>query len=227
MRTERFFYITTLPAIGELGNAPPMKLADLMDHVEDRKKWWELVGALILLDDLKQREALLAGEVDEVEPAVLTAAQASGDSPLPDYLVTGEEREQTPTIETDTLWADYFHWATEVGHRHGSRFLVDWVGFEVALRNALAAARARRLELEERGYLIATDLATDEADLEPVVREWEAAQNPLDGLRVIMRAQWAWIDQHESWYSFDADELLVYAARIMLLEQWGRVKSEE
>jgi len=226
MQTDRYFYIATLPALGGLGSAPPMGLADLIEHVEQRERWQTLVGALVLMDDLLQREAFLAGEIEDVEPAVLGVQQVRGETPLPDYLTPEEHEEGPVAVESDRLWATYFHYATEVGRRMRSKFLPQWVAFEVALRNALAAARARRLGLEEHDYLVATHLADEQADLSGVVSEWEAATTPLAGLRVIIRARWQWIEQHDAWFTFSEDELLVHAARVMLLEQWKRTEQQ-
>ena len=95
MQTARHFYITTLPALGGLGSDPPMGLADLIEHVGEHKPWREQVEAIVLLDDLFQRESLLAGEIEEVEPAVLSVQQARGEAPLPDLLVPAVEHDQT------------------------------------------------------------------------------------------------------------------------------------
>lgn len=228
MQTDRYFYISTLPALGELGSAPPMGLADLIEHVEEREKWAKLLGALIMMDDLKQREAFLAGELADVEPAVLTVQQARGEAALPEELnppeddVDREEMLGQVTIEADRLWIDYFHYAASVARARRSHFLRRWIAHEVALRNAVAAARAKRLGLEEAGYLVATDLADTDEDLSDVITEWESAGTPLAGLRVLIRARWEWINRNESWFSFSVDEMLVYAARVMLMEQWRR-----
>lgn len=227
MRSARHFYITTLPALGDLGSAPSMKLADLIEHVEENRPWCEQLEALALLDDLLQRESLLAGETEEVEPAVLTLQQVRGEAPLGEELEASADTDQATVLEIDLLWERYFHYAHQVGRSHNSRFLLNWVEFEIALRNALAAARARRLELDESDYLVATDLVHSDEDLSPVLSEWEAAATPLAALRAVMRARWVWLDWHDRWYSFSVDELLAYAARVMLLEQWLRTEEKE
>lgn len=227
MQTAQHFYITTLPALGELGSATPMGLADLIEHVAEHRRWREQVEALVLLDDLLQRESLLAGEIEEVEPAVLSEQQVRGEAPLPEMLASPTDGDQASALEVDVLWESYFRYAHEVGRSQGSRFLVQWVEFEVTLRNALATARARRLGIEETAYLVATDLSVSDEDLSPVLSEWETATTPLMGLRVVIRARWSWIDRHDAWFSFSVDELLAYAARVMLLEQWRRSAEQQ
>jgi hypothetical protein len=227
MRSDRHYYITTLPAIGELGSSPPMKLADLFEHVEENRLWSEQLQALVLLDDLQQREALLAGETEEVDPAVLSQQQMRGEARLPESLDAPADSAQTAKLEIDLLWGRYFRYAHQLAVSRGSPFLAQWVEFEVALRNALAAARARRLGLEESDYQVAADLGHSDEDLAPLLSEWEAATTPLAGLRVVIRARWSWVDRHDAWYSFSVDELLAYAARVMLLEQWRRIEEED
>lgn len=220
------FMITTLPQIVELGESPPMGLDDLLEHVQDHRKWREQIEAILLRDDLIQREAVMAGEIGGFEPTVLTTAQGHGDAPLPEVLfeLAGETSATSPV---DRLWEGYFRYAHALGRSYGSSFLVHWVEHEVAMRNALAQARAKRLGLEEAGYLVATDLSADTEDFTHLIREWEGAPTPLVGLRIILRARWDWIERYDAWFTFSQDEILAYAVRIMLLKQWRRTASEE
>jgi hypothetical protein len=227
MTSARYFDITTLPAIGDLGTAPPMKLADLIEHVVENRKWLEPLKTFVLLDDLHQREAVLAGEIVEVEPAVLSLQQMQGEARLPAWMDTPADGEKAARLEVDQLWDRYFRYAHRMGVSSGSRFLTEWVEFEVALRNKLAAARARKLGLGESDYQVATDLIQGDEDLAPVLSEWETAATPLAGLRVVIQARWSWIDRHDAWFSFSMDELLAYAARVMLLEQWRRTDDKD
>jgi hypothetical protein len=233
MKSARHYYITTLPALGDLGTSPEMGLADLLEHLEENRSWYEQVEGLVLLDDLLQREALLAGETDEVEPSVLSFQQVRGEAPLPEALEAPMDADELAAVDpptalvTDLLWDRYFRHVHRLGRSHRSRFLVQWVQFEVTLRNALATARARRLGLDESHYLVAPDLAQSGEDLAPMLAEWEAAPTPLAGLRVVIRARWSWLDQQDAWFSFAVDEVLAYAARVMLLEQWLRTEAKE
>lgn len=43
----------------------------------------------------------------------------------------------------------------------------------------------------------------------------------------MIRARWAWIERHDAWFSFAVDEMLAYAARVMLLEQWRRTEENK
>ncbi len=226
MQSDSYYYISALPALGDLGSAPPIGFVRLMETVEDRARYRELVGVVFLLDDLLQRESFLAGELQEVDPAVLSEEQGRNEAPLPwEIAETMEGGSDTP-IGADRLWEAYFRYAASVAEKQKNEFLAAWVRYEVALRNALAAARARRLGLEEKGYLVATDLDSETDDFSNVLSEWAAAPDPLAGTRVLVRARWNWIGEHDAWFTFRDDELAAYAARLILLYQWRRLAAE-
>jgi hypothetical protein len=227
MTGASYFYITALPALGDLGTTPPVGSASILEHLADHRAGLSLVRAVFLHDDLLQREALLAGEIDEVDPVVLTPQQARNEAPLPEFLAPPREEEASRPAPADDLWEAYFRHAAEVARQQNSTFLGEWVGFEVALRNALAEARAKRLELEAQPYLVARDLGAEGLDLGPVLAEWSAAATPLAGHRALLRGRWDWLAQHDAWFSFQDDELPAYAAKLMLLCQWQRTAEEE
>jgi hypothetical protein len=226
MRSDRISYITALSAPGELGSTPPTDSARLLEHLAPLPTARELVAALFLFDDLLQREAFLAGELQVVQPTVLTVAQVRNEAPLPAYLAVPTESGSLVS-RVDGLWEAAYRHADRVARKYGSVFLREWVAYEVALRNALAGARAKRLGLEEAHYLVAADLADQRVEFTSVLGEWTAAKTPLAGLQVLIRARWAWLDEHDAWFSFRDDELAAYAARLMLLQQWKRVADDE
>lgn len=229
MTLDRYYYITSLPALGELGTPPPMGFAEFWESLADHRRWSDLVGSLFLLDDLRQREAYLSGEVQTMDPTVLSVSQMLDRTPLPDYLTPqpGAREGRPRRVAADSLWETYFRYVAELAETCHSRFLAAWVAREVAVRNALAAARAERLGLEKAEYLVATELAFEDEDLAGLVGEWAAAPTPLAGQQRLLRAQWDWIAAHDAHFTFDEDELLVYAARLMLLTQWRRIAATD
>ncbi|MBN1488293.1 MAG: DUF2764 family protein [Phycisphaerae bacterium] len=226
MRLDRGYYISALPSLGDLGTTPPMNAVELLDHLRPIPAVHQVVEALFLLDDVLQREAFLAGERQAVEPTVLTPAQARNEAPLPAELAVPSES-AARVAQVDGLWEAAFRHADAVARERGNGFLTRWVAFEVALRNALASARAKRLKLDESQYGVAVDLSDPRADLTQAVNEWLAASTPLAGLQALIRVRWAWVHEHDAWFSFRDDELAAYAAKLMLLHQWKRVADAE
>lgn len=230
---DRYYYLASLPALGDLGTDPGMGFAELLEHLSDHPGRHELVGSLFLLDDLLQRESYLAGELPQTDPAVLTVQQAHNESPLPDRLVGDAEPDANASggLAFDRLWERYFRYVASLAERLKCRFLAGWVRYEVTLRNTLAATRARRLGLDAADYLVAADLGL-EGDalaevLAEVVAEWASSATPLAGQQVLLRARWSWLAANDAWFSFRDDELAVYAARLMLLHQWARITNQQ
>lgn len=225
---DRYYYLAALPALGELGAEPEMGFAELLEHLSDHRGRHELVGSLFLLDDLLQREAHLAGELPQADPAVLTVQQAHHESPLPDCLAGDAEPDANAGrgLAVDRLWERYFRYVARLAERLKCRFLADWVRYEVTLRNALAATRAKRLGLEAADYLVAADLGWEGDALAEVVAEWASSATPLAGQQGLLRARWSWLAANDAWFSFRDDELAVYAARLLLLHQWARISNQ-
>jgi len=227
MAVGNYYLVTALPVLGDLGSPPPIPPADLVDHLRGAGAR-PLVETVFLSDDLLQRDASLAGEDQPPEPAVLTVAQVQDEEPLPSYLAVGKEAASAREgPATDAVWARYFRHAAGVARRHRSPFLETWVGYEVALRNALAIARAKSLDLDPDAYVVAAALGDADADFSALVSEWTDAANPLEGLRVLDRARWQWLQEHDAHFTFADDELAAYAAKLMLLVRWHRMEQAE
>ena len=222
---DNFYLLSVLPALPEFGGEPPLTPGELREHAQVGRGTAALVETVLLSDDLLQRQAYLAGEIKEVEPNVLSVGQVKGEASLPVYLETQEEAGGAggPMAGVDRLWEAYFRQGAAVGRRQGSGFLRAWVGYEVGLRNALARARAKALELDAAGYLVATDLAGEE-DFGRLLSEWQVAETPLAGLELLDRARWQWLAENDAYFSFSDDELGAYAAKLMLLVRWRRMQ---
>ncbi|HUS91874.1 MAG TPA: hypothetical protein VM695_08490 [Phycisphaerae bacterium] len=223
MSGENVYLLSVLPGLGELGSDPPLTPAELLAHLAGAPKPLAEAQAIFLGEDLRLREALLAGETEEAEPAVLSPAQLRDEQPLPAFLAveTDEHAAGRASLAVDAVWGAYFRHAAAVGR--GSRFLTEWVRHEVGLRNALAAARAKALGLDAGRYLVEPGLGLPAEDYDGVLAEWSAAATPLAALRGLDTARWGWIAEHDAWFTFADDELDAYAARLLLLDRWKRI----
>lgn len=224
MPMRNIYHLSFLPTLGDLGSAPPISPGDLLECLADAPEPRRLVEAVLVEDDLRQREALLAGEIEQVAPAVLREAQVRDQEALPSFLAVEGEQDQPPGeahLRVDAGWAAYY------GHMAGMArpggFLAGWLAFEVGLRNALAAARAKALGLEAERYLVAAHLGLGEDQYAAVVSEWAAAPTPLAGHKLIDQARWEWLVGHDGWFTYTHDELAAYAVKLMLLHRWKRI----
>lgn len=225
------YLLSVLPALEPIGSVPPMSKRDFLEQVAGSNGPVRTVEMILLSDDLAQYQALTTEEIakEQVDLAILTFDKAENDPTLPDFLLpeqAGEEQENK-RLSTDEIWSRYFHHAVSVAKRERSSFLKAWIGFEVALRNALAAARAHTLKLDPAAYLVAPELADTDTDYSAIISAWSAASNPLAALEALDKSRWEWLDEHGQWYSFSACEIEVYAAKLVLLHHWRRILSDK
>lgn len=218
MARRYYFLLSSLPRLPELGEAPPMALQAFHGLVVQAPAALALIEAVLLEQDLLSREAALAGELERPEPVVLTAEQVSGTEPLPECL-TGESP-RPRRVAADATWEAYYRYSRRLATAGRCEFVRRWVGFEVALRNALASARARALDLDPYEYLVAEEIADADAPVAEIVSAWSAAADPLSALRVLDGRRWAWIDEHSRYFTFALDELAGYARKLVLVCRW-------
>ncbi len=228
---KRYDYIlSALPALEPIGSTPALSKKEFFTLICSSKGPVNTVEVLLLSDDLLQYEALLSNEIDskKLDLAVLELEKGDHEPVLPAYLLPeeGTQEKEHNRLVTDGLWSRYFRHAADVGKKNKSGFLKAWAGFEVGLRNALTSARALLLELDPDLYLVCPDLADSETDFSNIISAWHSASNPLAALETLDKARWEWLEEHGKLYSFGADEIEVYAAKLILLHHWRRIISD-
>ena len=235
MSGQNYYLLTALPGLGEPGADPPLTPRAMLEMLAPSPSAQQLASVIFLSDDLLLRQAVMSGEIpaDQAEPVVLSAEQIRDEAPLPVFLANearpdgqgGQGESAGAQLGVDRVWALYFEHAAR-GARDGE-MLAEWVRYEVGLRNALAAARAKALGLDAARYLVAERLGRGEEEYAAVLGEWSAAANPLAGLKVLDAARWNWIAEHSRHFTFSDDELAAYAARLVILHRWKRIAAAQ
>lgn len=228
MRRRNFYLLCVLPALKSFGSPPPVNKQALLAIVKECDGPAEIVQALLLSEDLLQREAVLADEIapDQADTAVLSPTRTQDVQSLPDFLIPESDddpEEPETSIGVDAVWQQYFRYTHKISGDACSPFLAAWVGFEVGLRNAMAIARADTLELDSKPNLVAPELADPDVPFDAIITDWAAASSPLDALEELDIARWHWLIENEPWYSFSDDEVAAYTVKLMLLHRWQRI----
>lgn len=224
---EKNYYIQSfLAELDTIESPVKISAGDFLDTLEPDAAVTQTVRMIFIADDLLQRESFLAGQIQQVSPAVLTPEALRGEEPLPDFLL---EDSASSKIESDAVWENYFRSAENCAQSlPGGEFLSRWVAMEVTLRNSLAEARANALGLEPTDYFVAADLADSTIDLKQTITEWQGSvgENPVEAQKILDRARWDWISQHGGYFSFGDDELAAYAAKLSIACRWKRLADE-
>ena len=220
MAGQFYYLITSLPSLEELGSESPVTGSEYLDLVDESAIAYDLVKAVLLSDDLVQVQAFKSKEIEHLSLSVLTELEVRGEEPMPEYLTL-----TAGTDNADAMWGDYFKYAWQIADGYGCEFLKLWIGYEVGLRNALIAARARKLSLDPEEYYVARELIGDQ-DFTSLINEWSGADNPLAGMMILDKARWDWLSENDSWFKFTYDELVVYGARLLLLKRWERLSGK-
>ncbi|HPQ69808.1 MAG TPA: DUF2764 family protein [bacterium] len=220
---EFFYLITSLPTLPSLGEKPPLHPAQMQSLVDDEPPLRTVVDTLFLEQDLLHRQSILAGEKIAASPLVLSEEQMNGEAPLPVDFTPAETEHRV--FAADLLWSTYFQRADLLAGMLACPFLQRWACFEVSLRNAVAAERARKLALSPDEYFVAEHLTESTAFIDGLVASWTAADNPLSAARALDQGRWEWLQANGGWFSFSIDEVAAYARALLLLARWHELQS--
>lgn len=221
MSAENHYALAALPTLRRPGTPPPFPLVELLERIPAGRPR-KLAAAVLLSDDLTQREAWLAGELRVPEPAVLELAQLRGDQPLPEALGIEAGEDGQKALPAEELWLVYARYVTALARSQRSPLLRRWIATEIGLRNRLVLRRSRTLRLDPARYLMDETLEEAGPEEEAAVEAWAQAADPLAGLRVIIMARWRWLSRNEPWFTFRDEEFVAYAAKLVLVHRWQR-----
>jgi hypothetical protein len=221
MSVGNYYALSALPTLEGPGTVPPLDLFELPDRVPPGRPR-SLVSAVLLSDDLLQREAWLAGELRLPRPAVLALAELRGDAPMREELAVPPAGEDPERLPADALWEVYVRYVAGLASATRSALLRAWIATEVGLRNQLARRRARALRMDPDRYVVAEDLGEIGPDERSTLQAWVEAPDPLHGLRALLMARWRWVAARDPLYSFRDDEFVAYAVKLMVLHRWQR-----
>lgn len=103
--------------------------------------------------------------------------------------------------------------------------LQKWQDFDTALRNELVKVRAGKLHLETSKFLRGDGFA----DTHISHIALNASRNPsiLEAEKILDEARWRALEELSFSHYFDLDFLILYGLKLMLLERWERVNTQD
>ncbi len=103
--------------------------------------------------------------------------------------------------------------------------LGKWANFEIALRNELARARARRKKIDPLKFERLPE--SPEAHISHVAMSAYRSISILEAEKILDLARWNFLDSLSINHYFDFDFLLVYALKLKILERWDRIRKAD
>lgn len=107
-----------------------------------------------------------------------------------------------------------------ITHPAGAR----WWQWETALGNALASARAARLNRDASPHLRGTEVA--EAHVRTAVQEAVKLDDPLKAEQLLDQLRWQFYEELAAAHAFDFETVLSYFLRLGLLERWAHFDAQ-
>ena len=237
------------------------------DELDERDYTWMM--ACFLLNDVDNvMEAIEKGFISaREEPGVLTR-EISFESYRTPCLLDSESLIQgirDPDDELLPFLADFFHEtrmesatpadSVSAGNSLLSRlsswleseqgilssFTIDYLRFEMQIRNLAVALSWRQQERDYREHVqifddfhqkIVTSRALDFGiggelgHMAPLVEAFQS-NNPVESEKAIISARWNWLDERIGTASFSAEAVSGYAVKLADLERWHGLRSDE
>ncbi|MBR4125230.1 MAG: DUF2764 family protein [Victivallales bacterium] len=115
--------------------------------------------------------------------------------------------------------------ATQTTGDEGNAVLREWYSWQTAMRNAIAAFRAKAVKADPKAYQREAEVTNHTGDLRRLagVLEEKTAWRREQGWEAL---QWSKLDELEPSMHFCFDALVVYALKLQLLETRRRYSSE-
>ncbi len=227
----QYYYLMTMlpPAPDALGEGMPLGFGEITALVKRNvlAEHAELVFAHLHAVDAFNWEQADQGRSLFREGGLLSREELAGAGRLPDFIGRfKEEQERGIHLEYpyDRLWELYYSYALDTAERFGSRFLVDFLGWEVDLRSGLLAERVREAggNLDDHSIL----KTRRPRDLSDLLERLKAQRNPLQAERFLDEERLRRVYLCEGVHGFSIDALLAYITRMEIYSRWERMNED-
>jgi len=216
-----------LPALPPTPERPPLPLAELgaLLAVELTEQAARLAEALLLRLDVANAQALAENRrelFDDRGTRRLEQLSTRAAADLPDFLEDFLRRQEEGALGGPLffvpLWQGYYRYLLCVAEEGRSRFLREYVAFELPLLNGLARQRAERLGADVTGMLIEEPSGPSRHD--ELLARLAEEENPQARERILDAARLQAIEAAAGTDPFSIDAVLAYLAAILVFERW-------
>ncbi|HOG18585.1 MAG TPA: DUF2764 family protein [Syntrophales bacterium] len=185
-----------------------------------------LLNALLYSIDTANWENLDQGRGPFIEGGVLSKADFENRRELPDFITAFEEEREKGIRRSypyDRLWEIYYDNLFEQARRSNCRYLLEYVPWEVELRNSLATLRAREIGKNPEDSTVHGQLR--DYDFSPILTQLKTQKNPLLSERYLDEERLRRIARCEGNSVFALDAILAYVSRLMIFSRWEKMSA--
>ncbi len=191
-------------------------------HVEPEDA--PLVESLLLEIDVANFENFHQGRSLFIEGGILRPEAFERKATLPlffqKFLEEKDRGIRRPYL-FDALWEQYYMFSYRLAQERNCQFLVDYLSWEIGLRNHLAMMRTKEKGLDQEGYLILPHLGKQ--DLSAIANQLRNQRNPLLAERFIDEERLKTIFHCEGSDPFSIDAVLAILSRASLFNRWEKM----
>jgi len=225
-----YFLMCLLPALpSALGEPLPLAFSEISRSVRRHIKPADedLLHAHLSIIDAANWESLEQGREPFLEGGSLSRMEMEARQNLPEFIRTFLEEKEHGIRRShihDRLWELCYRTLLTRAKEAGCRYLMDYIPWEIELRNGLGAARLRERGRNAEEHAILPEIRSTEIT-SALLSSLEGQKNPLDTERYLDGKRLQHIFHCEGSDPFSLDALLAYLSRTMIYDRWARMQA--
>lgn len=224
-----YFLASSLPpmpvAIGEKLAKPFSEIGKfILRNIEPEDE--PLVRCSLLAIDTANAEYFLKGQDVFLEGGIMTQEELEGKRHLPPFMKkVFDERDQGNRrgYGYDILWEGYYAYAYSLAEEMNCRFLIDYLSWEISLRNSLVELRAKAMGKDAEDYQVLSRVRAH--DFSGIISNIKAQKNPLKTEMFLDEERLKRIHYCEGTDPFSRDAILGALEKTRVYSRWERLNS--
>lgn len=222
-----YFLSSALPAMPlSLGDKLSLSFSEIARIVQRNIEPEDipLAKALLMMVDVSNFETIHQGRDIFIEGGTLTREEIKHKQNLPLFIqVFLDEKKggvQRPYL-FDALWERYYEYAYSLGQEMECRFLIDYISWDISLRNQLVMLRTKEGTREADDYTLLPHIGV--YDLSAVTTQLKNQRNPLLAERVLDEERLRQVLHCAGGDPFSIDAILSTLESARIFERWEKM----
>jgi hypothetical protein len=224
-----YFLTSVLPAMPvSLGDKPALSFPEISRMVQRNIEPEDapLSNALLMMIDVSNFEAVHQERHVFFEGGTLTRQEIEHKQNLPLFIqafLDEKDRGVRRPYLFDALWEGYYGYVYSLGQELDCRFLVDYISWDISLRNQLVMLRSKEGAREADDYLLLPHIGGH--DLSGLLAQVKNQKNPLLAERVLDEERLKHVFHCEGIDPFSVDAVLAALERARIFDRWEKMSS--